>query len=59
MLVRVYKKLSRNAICKCGSGKKIKNCSCEDMKVLDDMLDKASGFVTRDGIVVGEWEKNK
>jgi len=57
MLVRVYRKPGRNDLCPCGSGKKFKNCTCKDKEVVNDILDKSTGFVYRDGEIVGEWDQ--
>lgn len=33
MIVRRFKKVSRNSLCRCGSGKKFKYCECyQDLK---------------------------
>ena len=57
MQVRVYKKVSRNDPCPCGSGLKLKRCECKDQEVKDDKVDKLTRAVTRDGKIVGNWEK--
>jgi len=59
MQVRIYRKLSRNSLCPCDSGKKIKKCGCEDSQKKDDIVDTRTREVFRNGEVVGQWEGNK
>ena len=54
MLVRLYKKVSRNDLCPCGSGKKLKNCTCEDQSCKNDMVDLGSQLVYRGEEILGK-----
>jgi hypothetical protein len=54
MIKRLYKKVYRNDLCPCGSGKKLKNCTCEDRAVKDDVVDMQTEIVYRNAEPIGQ-----
>lgn len=57
MILRIYKKVSRNAMCPCGSGLKVKHCECDGAKAKDDYVDAKTADVIRDGEVIHNLRK--
>lgn len=53
-LVRVYRNISRNDICPCLSGRKIKQCDCGFIEKMDDMVDLTTSNIMRGQKVIGK-----
>jgi hypothetical protein len=57
-LIRLYKSVSRNDKCPCGSGKKFKNCECSQKEGPDMLIptpkkmDEAVEFLIKVGVMV-------
>ena len=58
-LHRAFIKLSRNDLCPCKSGKKIKHCNCDTRKALNDKIDIQTLGIYRDGFIVGRLKRKE
>jgi len=56
MRIRIYKKMSRNEKCPCGSGLKVKFCSCDGTVAKDDYLELSSLEVIRENAIIGTYK---